>query len=105
MNLENFFKTPQEGGPTEKETVKLRASLIKQGELSPNATLSDLVQYVRKQNKQTSWSDRVSRGQVPSTKKQNEEAGFRQYGQPYSKADGGYVKKYAKGGGVRKVRR
>ena len=59
-----------------------------------------------KSKKPASWSDRVSSGKVPRTKKQDKESKktLRSYGQLYSKAHGGSVKKYAKGGGVRKVR-
>jgi len=48
----------------------------------------------------------ISQGQAPSTRKQAEKAKLKAYGQRFStdKAHGGYVKKYAKGGGVRKVR-
>mgnify|MGYP003657289239 FL=1 len=57
----------------------------------------------------------VTTGKVSSTKKESEEANLKSYGQPYKQAKGGkvkkkkkakksYVKKYAKGGGVRKVR-
>jgi hypothetical protein len=101
MDLEKFFLSTQKGGPTDKEVQEY----MKEKNIS---TLSELVRYVRekqKQNKQkASWSDRVSRGQVPSKRKQAEEAQLKAYGQPRRKAHGGYVKKYAKGGGVRKVR-
>ena len=100
MNLEKFFLSEQDGGPPEKEVQ----AYMKEKNIS---TLEELVKYVRKkqkQNKQARWSDRVSRGQVPSKRKQAEEAQLKAYGQPRRKAKGGYVKKYAKGGGVRKVR-
>jgi hypothetical protein len=57
--------------------------------------------------KRASWKDRIPFAQVPSTRKQDEkmrEQRVFQYGDRDSKAHGGYVKKYAKGGGVRKVR-
>ena len=101
MDLENFFLSEQDGGPPEEEVQKYM-------EEKNISTLEELVKYVRekqKQNKQkASWSDKVSRGQVPSKSKEAEKANLRQYGQPRQKAHGGYVKKYAKGGGVRKVR-
>ena len=101
MDLENFFLSEQDGGPSEEKVQ----AYMKEKNIS---TLEELVKYVRKKQKQNkqkaSWSDRVSRGQVPSKRKQAEEAQLKAYGQPRRKAHGGYVKKYAKGGGVRKVR-
>ena len=91
--LENFFLSPQAGGPTDEEVGNFRKSLIKDGKLPEDATLSNLVQYVREQNKQKSWSEKVSRGQVPRKEKEDTEANLRQYGQPRRKARGGYVKK------------
>jgi len=92
--LENFFLSPQEGGPPEEKVEKFRKSLIDDGKLREGASLSELVKYVREQqNKQKSWSEKVSRGQVPRTEKEDTEANLRQYGQPRRKAHGGYVKK------------
>ena len=100
MDLEKFFLSKQDGGPSEKEVQEY----MKEKNIP---TLPKLVKYVRKkqkQNKQARWSDRVSSGKVPRTSEEDTEANLRQYGQPRRKAHGGYVKKYAKGGGVRKVR-
>jgi hypothetical protein len=53
MNLDNFFKPPQKGGPSEKETQDFLDSLIKKEELPANATLSDLVKHVREEQKKS----------------------------------------------------
>ena len=48
--------------------------------------------------------ENISRGKVPRTSAESKSLNLKSYGQ-HRKADGGYVKKYANGGGVRKVRR
>ena len=92
MNLENFFLSTQDGGPSEEKVMEIKDSLIDEGELPEGATLAQLVRYVRKQNKQTT--------KVPRNREEYEAMRKRRF----KKAKGGYVKKYAKGGGVRKVR-
>jgi uncharacterized membrane protein YgcG len=56
MNLDNFFKPPQKGGPSEKETQDFLDSLIKKEELPPSATLADLVKHVREEQKKWDWT-------------------------------------------------
>jgi len=100
MDLENFFLSKQKGGPSEEEVMEIKDSLIDKGELRKGASLSELVRYVRE--KQEKPKD-ISRGQAPRTRKEAENMAVGP-SQRFKKAKGGYVKKYAKGGGVRKVR-
>ena len=88
MDLKNFFKPPQKGGPTEAETMQLMDDL-------GFDTLKELVTYVRKENNKATAAETVT----DMTKKQNVISTRFQ-----KKSKGGYIKKYAKGGGVRKVR-
>ena len=112
MNVENFFKPPQEGGPTEEETMKFKDSLIEKGKLGEKATLSDLVKYVRKEQSSSAKNETVL-GKLNRQMKEGKTLPAYGYAQREAKggkvkkkkkAKKGYVKKYAKGGGVRKVR-
>ena len=72
---------------------RLKALLFKQAE-----------QKARKKKKPVSLKDRIPFGKAANKREQDEKLrkkGLVQYG---NKAHGGYVKKYAKGGGVRKVK-
>ena len=66
-------------------------------------TLEALVEEYHKAVEAAKEKGNMSRGKVPRITEQwkNKKA----YGHRFRKAHGGYVKKYAKGGGVRKVRR
>ena len=101
-DIKDMLKTPQKGGWTQEAT---EAYMVKHG----IKTLEELVKLASgsEKKKPDSWSKKARTAKVPRTGKQDKEMreqGGGQYGQPYSKAHGGYVKKYAKGGGVRKVR-
>ena len=96
MDVENFFKPPQEGGPTEEETMELKDSLIKQGKLSSKATLFDLVKYMKTVSPAKTVTDIA------------EQAGKQAKGgkvKKKKKSKKGYSKKYANGGSVRKPSR
>ena len=97
MDLDNFFKPPQKGGPSEKETQDFLDSLIKKEELPPSATLADLVKHVREKQSETIL------GKL--TKEMEEGKKLPAYGYDRRKAKGGYVKKYANGGKIRKPTR
>ena len=102
MNVENFFKPPQQGGPTEEETMKFKDSLIKQGELSSTATLSDLVKYVREQQSSSVQNETVL-GKLNRQMKEGKTLPAYGYAR---RAKGGKVRKnYANGGIIRKPSR
>ena len=103
MNVENFFKPPQEGGPTEKETMELKDSLIEQGKLSSKATLFDLVKYMKTASPAKTVTqiaeekNRMSSVAVPSEQAKG--------GKVKKKKKKGYSKNYANGGTIRKPSR
>ncbi len=100
MNVENFFKPPQEGGPTEEEIMEFKDSLIEQGKLGEKATLSDLVKYVREQQS----SNETVLGKLNRQMKEGKT--LPAYGYAQREAKGGKIKKnYANGGTIRKPSR
>ena len=103
MNVENFFKPPQEGGPTEEETMEFKDSLIEQGKLGEKATLSDLVKYVRKEQSSSAKNETVL-GKLNRQMKEGKT--LPAYGYAQREAKGGKIKKnYANGGTIRKPSR
>jgi len=106
MDLDNFFKPPQKGGPSEKETQDFLDSLIKKEELPANATLSDLVKHVREEQKKSRADYTIQNVMQNKAMMSNRKP---QLGKSQSasnvKAKGGYVKKYANGGKIRKPTR
>jgi len=99
-DIKDILKTPnEEGSWTQKE---IEEHMDKEG----IKTLEELVKsaFGPEKKKPVSLKDRIPFGKAANKREQDEKLrkkGLVQYG---NKAHGGYVKKYAKGGGVRKVK-
>jgi len=101
MDLDNFFKPPQKGGPSEKETQDFLDSLIKKEELPPSATLADLVKHVKKEQKKSSADYTIHNVMQNKAIMSNRKP---QLGKSQS-ASNVKAKKYANGGKMRKPTR
>jgi len=107
MNILDIMKTTQQGGPTEAAIQEY----MKNNKLTPKQLVEkhhEAVKAAKEKKKPATWSKKVSGAKVPRKSAEYEamnKEGFGRGLRRFSKAHGGYVKKYAKGGGVRKVRR
>ena len=87
MNILDIMKTTQQGGPPEAEVQEY----MKNNKLTPEKLVEKYHEAVKKDKEKKAKSGH-NVGQIRTKKGWTE------------RAHGGYVKKYAKGGGVRKVR-